>query len=190
MHEDPTRRMPSGGGYGGQPPAGGGGYGQPPEGGGYGAPPPGEPGMSGSMKALLILLAALIIGLGVALVIVSSDGGNDETNLELLDDDRADDLDDDGDHDHHDPDHDDVFNDHDDDVDLDGDRAGRQWRRHPARRVASEIRCLTTASSAGSSPATCRRRSSTPTSTRSPSWTSTRPPGATPSSSRASTLPT
>ena len=35
MHEDPTRRMPSGGGgYEGQPP-GGGGYGQPPGGGGY-----------------------------------------------------------------------------------------------------------------------------------------------------------
>ena len=74
MHEDPTRRMPApgdeGGGY-GQPP---GGY--PPEA-GYGGEPPREPGMSGAMKALLILLAALVIGLTVALVITSGDDGDD-----------------------------------------------------------------------------------------------------------------
>ena len=45
----------------------------------------------------------------------------------------------------------------------------------PARnRLGCPIGGRATASSAGSSPATCRRRSSTPTSTRSPSWTSTR----------------
>ena len=44
---------------------------------------------------------------------------------------------------------------------------------------------MPTASSAGSSPARCRARSSTPTSTPSRSWTSTRRPGATRWSSRA-----
>ena len=47
-----------------------------------------------------------------------------------------------------------------------------------------------TASSAGSSPARCRRRSSTPTSTRSPSWTSTRPRGGMRWWCRAPTAPT
>ena len=68
MHEDPTRRM--------DPPHDGPqqpGYGE----GGY---PPPEPGMSGAHKALLALLAALVIGLGVALVVVAADsGGSDET---------------------------------------------------------------------------------------------------------------
>ena len=68
MHEDPTRRMDPGQG----PQQAG--YGQ-------GGQPPPEPGMSGAHKALLALLAALVIGLGVALVVVAADsgGGPDET---------------------------------------------------------------------------------------------------------------
>lgn len=63
MHEDPTRHMPA------DPPPGG----PPPDG-------PGEPqgGMSGGAKTAIVLLAALAVGLGVALAVVASDDGGDE----------------------------------------------------------------------------------------------------------------
>ena len=71
MHDDPTQRMPAD-----QPPPPGG-YQQ----GGYpqGGYPPPQPGMSGAHKALIALLAAIIIGLGVAVALIATgDDSSDE----------------------------------------------------------------------------------------------------------------